>query len=399
MTKTFFFSLLLLMQSIVWHQNRIAGTLNNRQEANTNNKNIVYTWKNNDIGVKPIALVYQTNKETEPVGGWILNQTSNSLKMRVFSNNHDWEFIGREDGGIVLKISSDKLSVKKLLVAAGVVVTNPTSELLHKNGYVSVYAEGNIPTPAKIITSYAEGKNRGGSCTVQLPFSDGAKIIELSWNAFNGKWGCSQSSSSYIPVGKKIYDIYVYDETNGEEILTNSNAQNNSSGANTQIVSNNEMPGHPSMAKIVFADGKEFYANAISQSARQILIRMISNSEEYTISNKGIILTSTGSYAKGSKVQSVMIKKAGKSIYNEINQANFNYGVLGFEFPDGKVQYASALTIHRTYLAITMQHSGFNYDLYYKNGEWKIDNAGGEYRNGTIIKDIFELDNSFKKFY
>ena len=46
-----------------------------------------------------------------------------------------------------------------------------------------------------------------------------------------------------------------------------------------------------------------------------------------------------------------------------------------------------------------MSHSKFNYQVYYKNNEWKIDNAGGEYKNGTVIKDIFELDVKFRKFY
>lgn len=159
-----------------------------------------------------------------------------------------------------------------------------------------------------------------------------------------------------------------------------------------------KMPFRPSMAKIIFADGKTKYANVISQSAVQVDIRMIPNSEEYSISNKGIILSSNGSYAKGGRVQSVMIKNAGASIYDKIDQPNFNYGTLGFRFPDGKVQYAGALTVQPVFLSITMLHSGFNYQLYFKGGEWKIDIQGGEYRNGTFIRDIFELSPTFKRF-
>lgn len=160
-----------------------------------------------------------------------------------------------------------------------------------------------------------------------------------------------------------------------------------------------QMPWRPDMVKIIFADGKTKFANAISKTTAQISVRMIPNSEEYTFSNKGIILTSTGSYTKGSKVQSIMIKYAMQSIYDKIDQANFNYGTLGFRFPDGKVQYANALTIQRIFLSITMSHSGFNYYMYFKNGEWKIDMQGGEYRNGTVIRDIFELATEFKRFY
>jgi uncharacterized lipoprotein YajG len=138
-----------------------------------------------------------------------------------------------------------------------------------------------------------------------------------------------------------------------------------------------KMPWRPDMVKITFADGKTKFANAISQTASQIHVRLIPNSEEYTISNKGIILTSNGNYTKGSKVQSIMVKAALASIYDKVDQPNFNYGTLGFRFPDGKVQYASALTVQRVYLAITMSHSGFSYDMYFKNGEWKIENAGG----------------------
>ncbi len=160
-----------------------------------------------------------------------------------------------------------------------------------------------------------------------------------------------------------------------------------------------KMPWRPDMVKITFADGKTKFANAVSKTATQITVRMIPNSEEYTISNKGVILSSNGSYTNGSKVQSIMVKAALASIYDKVDQPNFNYGTLGFRFPDGKVQYASALTVQRVYLAITMSHSGFNYDMYFKNGEWKIDNAGGEYRNGTVMRDIFELGNEFKRFY
>ena len=160
-----------------------------------------------------------------------------------------------------------------------------------------------------------------------------------------------------------------------------------------------QMPWRPDMVKITFADGKTRFANAINKTATQITIRMIPNSEEYTISNKGIILTSNSSYTKGSKVQSIMVKTALASIYDKVDQPNFNYGTLGFRFPDGKVQYANALTIQRIFLSITMSHSGFNYYMYFKNGEWKIDNTGGEYRNGTVIRDIFELATEFKRFY
>ena len=159
------------------------------------------------------------------------------------------------------------------------------------------------------------------------------------------------------------------------------------------------LPQRPSMAKITFADSRGFYANIISQLPSQITVKLTNNGADYTINNKGIITSSNGKYAKGAKVQSIMTKKAGESIYNEIDQANFTYGVLGFEFPDGRVQYASALTIGTTFLAITMQHNNHNYNMYYKNGEWKIEGTGGEYKNGTVIKDIFELDQKFKKFY
>jgi hypothetical protein len=160
-----------------------------------------------------------------------------------------------------------------------------------------------------------------------------------------------------------------------------------------------KMPWRPDMVKITFSDGKTKFANAISQTATQIHIKMIPNSEEYTISNKGIILSGKGNYTKGSRVQSIMVKTALASIYDKVDQPNFNYGTLGFRFPDGKVQYANALTIQRIFFSITMLHSGFNYYMYFKNGEWKIDNAGGEYRNGTVIRDIFELEQQFKRFY
>ncbi len=160
-----------------------------------------------------------------------------------------------------------------------------------------------------------------------------------------------------------------------------------------------KMPWRPDMVKITFTDGKTKFANAISQTTSQIEVRMIPNSEEYTISNKGIILASNGNYSKGSKVQSVMVKTALKSIYDKVDQPNFDYGTLGIRFPDGKVQYAWGLTVQTTYFSFIMSHSQFNYQCYFKNGEWKIDNAGGEYRNGTYLRDIFELATAFKRWY
>ena len=153
------------------------------------------------------------------------------------------------------------------------------------------------------------------------------------------------------------------------------------------------------MVKITFADGKTKFANAISQTVTQIQVRMIPNSEAYTISNKGIILSSNGSYTKGSKVQSVMVKTALKSIYDKVDQPNFDYGTVGIRFPDGKVQYAWGVTVQVTYFSFIMSHSQFNYQCYFKSGTWKIDNAGGEYRNGTYLRDVFELANKFKRFY
>lgn len=94
-----------------------------------------------------------------------------------------------------------------------------------------------------------------------------------------------------------------------------------------------------------------------------------------------------------------MIKAAGKSIYDKVDQANFDYGTLGIRFPDGKVQYAGALTVSVYYFSLTMSHSKFNYQVYFKNGEWKIDNAGGEYSAGTYLRDIFELAKDFKRWY
>jgi len=160
-----------------------------------------------------------------------------------------------------------------------------------------------------------------------------------------------------------------------------------------------KMPFRPDMVKITFADGKTKFANAISQTATQIQVRMIPNSEEYSISNKGILLNSSGNYPKGGKVQSIMIKTALKSIYDKVDQPNFDYGTVGIRFPDGKVQYAWGVTVQITYFSFIMSHSQFNYQGYFKNGEWKIDNAGGEYRNGTYLRDIFELAPSFKRWY
>jgi hypothetical protein len=160
-----------------------------------------------------------------------------------------------------------------------------------------------------------------------------------------------------------------------------------------------KMPWRPDMVKITFADGKTKFANDISQTALQIQVRMITNSEEYTISNKGIILASNGNYAKGSKVQSVMVKTALKSIYDKVNQPNFDYGTLGIRFPDGKVQYAWDVTVQPIYFSLIMSHSKFNYQCYFKDGEWKVDNAGGEYRNRTVLMDVFELAGQFKIFY
>jgi hypothetical protein len=160
-----------------------------------------------------------------------------------------------------------------------------------------------------------------------------------------------------------------------------------------------KMPWRPNMVKITFADGKTKFANAIRQATTEIHIRMIPNSEEYTISNKGIILKSNGNYIKGSKVQSIMVKAALASIYDKVDQPNFDYGTLGIRFPDGKVQYAWGLTVQVVYFSFIMSHSQFNYQCYFKNGTWKIDNTGGEYKNGTVIRDIFELGIEFKRFY
>lgn len=160
-----------------------------------------------------------------------------------------------------------------------------------------------------------------------------------------------------------------------------------------------KMPWRPDMVKIIFADGKTKFANAVSQSPAQLQVRMIPNSEAYTFSNKGIILSSGGSYSKGSRVKSIMIKAALKSIYDKVDQPNFDYGTLGIRFPDGKVQYAWGVTVQPIYFSFIMSHSQFNYQCYFKNGEWKIDNAGGEYRNGTYLRDIFELAADFRRWY
>lgn len=167
----------------------------------------------------------------------------------------------------------------------------------------------------------------------------------------------------------------------------------------TEEAKEDKMPWRPDMVKIVFADGKTKYANAISQTAAQIQVRMIPNSEEYTISNTGVILNSGGSYAKGSKVKSIQVKTALKSIYDKVDQSNFDYGTLGIRFPDGKVQYAWGVTVQPIYFSLIMSHSQFNYQCYFKAGTWKIDNAGGEYKNGTYLRDIFELSSNFKKYY
>lgn len=160
-----------------------------------------------------------------------------------------------------------------------------------------------------------------------------------------------------------------------------------------------KIPWRPDMVRIVFADGKTKFANAISQTTAQIQVRMIPNSEEYTISNTGVILSSGGSYAKGSKVKSIQVKAALKSIYDKVDQPNFDYGTLGIRFPDGKVQYAWGVTVQPVYFSLIMSHSQFNYQCYFKAGTWKIDNAGGEYKNGTYLRDIFELSPGFKKFF
>lgn len=349
--------------------------------------------------VKPIAFVYQASNETIPVGGWILNQTKNSLKVRAFHNNHDWEFIGYPDGRIDLKIGGDNFAVKKLAIVSASIVTQPTHELFPKNGYVSILAEGRIPTPAKIITGYSSGKNRGGSFTAQLPYSDASKTIEISWNALQGTWGCSKGTSSYIPVGARINAVYTYAEKDSEEMLTNIQPASSNIQPNMATAAANEMPDRPSMAKITFSDSKEYYGNIISQQASQIDIKLIPTGALYSIDKKGLILNSSGKYTKGSKVQSIMTKQAGQSIYTEIDQANFDYGTLGFVFADGQVQYANSFTVGVTFLSSYFLHEKFTYYMYYIKGEWKIDIQGGQHKNGTVIKDIFELDSNFKRFY
>lgn len=149
----------------------------------------------------------------------------------------------------------------------------------------------------------------------------------------------------------------------------------------------------PALVSITFPDNKSFYANLVSDDEYILKAQFYNSGAVYEFNKAGKIVSSTGSYAKGSTVSAIRVRRYKADIYRYSNIPKQE--TIGISFPDGNTYYGHVEDGAEGWFAIRFLHSNSLYTMQCEGGMWKVNSTDkGKYTAGTNIAKIFSLETN-----
>lgn len=153
----------------------------------------------------------------------------------------------------------------------------------------------------------------------------------------------------------------------------------------------------PALASVTFSDNKSFYANVVSDDGYILKAQFYNSGAVYEFNKAGKIVSSTGSYAKGSAVSAIRVKKYKTDIYRYSNIPKQE--TIGVGFSDGAVYYGQVEDGATGWFSIRFLHSNSLYTMQSNGSVWKVNSTDkGKYAAGTTITKLFSLETN-EAFY
>ncbi len=148
------------------------------------------------------------------------------------------------------------------------------------------------------------------------------------------------------------------------------------------------------MVSVGFRDGKMYIGKKLDMTENTIQVEFLHTHSVYEFDKNGNILSSTGSYLVGDKVNIIDVSKYKKSRYSD-TELNIEPGrTVGITFNDGQVYFGNIESISENSFSISFLHTGSNYEMLKDNGIWIVNwTDKGTYALGTKLLDIFELND------
>ncbi len=153
----------------------------------------------------------------------------------------------------------------------------------------------------------------------------------------------------------------------------------------------------PALVTVGFQDGSAYFANLLSRTETTVQVEFLHSGSRYEFDNQGYILSSTGKYKAGERVNLIDIDPKKESIYYS-ESLHSTDGTLplyvGIMFGDGKIYYGVVeASAEASWFSIQFLHSGSHYTMHKEAGAWKVHSTdNGHYPPGHVLIDIFSLD-------
>lgn len=149
------------------------------------------------------------------------------------------------------------------------------------------------------------------------------------------------------------------------------------------------------MVTVGFADGSAYFGKKLAITENSINVEFLHSHSVYEFDKNGTILSSTGGYKVGDKVNMIDVMYYKESYFNERSltipqTGSVNMGVV---FADGQVYFGILEQVAGNQFTIYFAHTGSKYEMINKDGKWMVNwTDKGTYPLGYQLLDIFELD-------
>lgn len=151
------------------------------------------------------------------------------------------------------------------------------------------------------------------------------------------------------------------------------------------------------MVKVGFQDGLIYFANQINRTDNTVTVAFLHSGAVYEFDNNGYILSSTGSYKIGERVNLITIQPYRESLYNRATMHSADPTIPNLEvaimFADGKIYYGAVeASAEADWFSVRFYHSGSQYTMHREDGFWKVWSTDkGNYPPGYQLLDIIQL--------
>lgn len=122
------------------------------------------------------------------------------------------------------------------------------------------------------------------------------------------------------------------------------------------------------MVKVGFQDGLLYFAHQLSRTDNTVTVEFLQSGAVYEFDNNGYILSSTGRYKEGERVNLIIIQRYQESLYSRATMHTVDPAIpdleLAVKFADGKIYYGTVVaSAEAEWFSITFYHSNSQYTM------------------------------------